>query len=253
MLNPEYYIAMNARDILDSLREDADLVSSEIRDWWLHYLFYHFDRYLDTLSVLSGCGLKGKILDVGCVPGHFTVLLKRLGCDVVGVDINPDRCSKFFEKHGVEVKRVDVEVEPLPFPDGCFDTVLFLEMIEHLRINPLFALREIHRVLKPNGTMILTTPNITLTKRIRAFLGKSWQGNPAAEFSKLEKIGHMGHIRLYTLQEIKELLECTGFKIQKCHYIGKKKGGWKSKILYLLFPSEKAFRPYICIISKNEA
>lgn len=233
------------REILQSLSKDAYLIPSEIREWWINYLYNHLDRYLDTLSELTKHGLHGKILDVGSAPGHFIVLLKELGYDVIGVDINPDRCMKFFKKYNVEVRKVDIETEKLPFEDRSFDFVLFLEMLEHLRINPLHALREIRRVLKPTGMLILTTPNITLPKRIHFLLGKSYQGNPAKEFAKLEKIGHMGHIRLYTLSEIKELLRFTGFKINRYTYIGKTRRKWKLPA----FIKQSLFKPYLCIMA----
>ncbi|MHA1583164.1 MAG: class I SAM-dependent methyltransferase [Candidatus Baldrarchaeia archaeon] len=240
---------MNADIILRSLKKDVSLIDESIQDWWLNYLHEHFNRYLETLSVLFKLGLHGKILDVGSVPGHFTVLLKRLGYNVVGVDINPKRCMKYFQKYNLKVEKVDIETEKLPFQDNSFDFVLFMEMLEHLRINPLFALREIYRVLKSPGYMVLTTPNITLPMRISFLLGKSYQGNPAEEFAKLDRIGHMGHIRLYTLHEIRQLLEFSGFKVEYFMHLGKTKGGWKTKLLRLLYPKQREFKPYLCVIS----
>jgi SAM-dependent methyltransferase len=92
-----------------------------------------------------------------------------------------------------------------------------MEILEHLHINPLFALREINRVLKPKGTLILSTPNINLLHKIMFLFGKSYQENPLEAFKTQEKFGFMGHIRLYFEHEIKQLLEATAFKPINAH------------------------------------
>ncbi len=53
----------------------------------------------------------------------------------------------------------NIENDRFPFSDNVFDLVIFAEIIEHLLNDPCRVMREIKRVLKPNGTLILTTPN----------------------------------------------------------------------------------------------
>ena len=80
-----------------------------------------------------------------------------------------------------------------------------------MRINPLFTLRESNRVLKPKGILLLSTPNITPAHRLRFFLyEQGYQGNRIDAFEKLERWGHMGHFRLYTLREIESLIKYLG-------------------------------------------
>ena len=57
-----------------------------------------------------------------------------------------------------EYDMFNIETDEFPYPDATFDVVLFAELIEHLAINPVWALAEIHRVLTPDGRLILTTP-----------------------------------------------------------------------------------------------
>src|SRR5262249_9554145 len=64
----------------------------------------------------------------------------------------------------------NVEMDEFPYPDGTFDVVLFAEMIEHLAVNPVWALSEIHRVLKPGGHLIVTTPNALSIERVARVL-----------------------------------------------------------------------------------
>ena len=204
-------IQAEAEKILRSLKNDLDLVPSDIAKWWVDYLHAHRQRYLDTVSFLERDDSKTRILEIGSVPGQFTALLARLGYHVQGVDVDPGRVKGVFGKYGICVIKVDVEHESLPFPPNSFDIVLFAEILEHLRLNPLHTLREVHRVLRPTGRIILSTPNITPIQRLLFLFGDSYQGDPVESFKKLQWLGHMGHIRLYSLQEVKDFLDCSGF------------------------------------------
>lgn len=105
-----------------------------------------------------------RVLDVGCSQGIATLLLGREGHEVVGVDIDPTAiefaqrelaaCPDFV-KENVEFR--PVAAHELPFEDGSFDTILLGEVIEHLT-HPELMLAETRRLLKPGGTMVITTP-----------------------------------------------------------------------------------------------
>jgi len=90
----------------------------------------------------------------------MTYLLKAAGLDVVGVDLAPQRAAAFIERNGLDIHQADIEGEPLPFEEGRFSMALLNEVFEHLRINPLERLERIHRVLRPGGILLLTTPNL---------------------------------------------------------------------------------------------
>jgi SAM-dependent methyltransferase len=235
-----------ARGILDAMEGDASLVSERIAGWWSNYLKYHRDRYLDSLALVGP--VTGRVLEVGSVPCQFTLLLKRLGYDVAGTDLAPERVSRFLERHDLRVDKVDIETERFPFEDGSFDTVLFFEVLEHLRINPLHTLRELARVLKPGGRLILTTPNITPAQRVSFLLDRPYQGDLVEEFKKLETVGHMGHFRLYSPVDIRRLLGAVGLHIDSLGYRGELAvPNWQSKLLLLLSPRKEIFRAYIVV------
>jgi len=65
---------------------------------------------------------------------------------------------------------VNVERDPFPFADATFDVALFCEVIEHMQMDPLHALAELNRVLKPGGTLVLTTPNAARLENVSALL-----------------------------------------------------------------------------------
>lgn len=94
-----------------------------------------------------------KILDIGCGAGKNLEILSSLGV-VYGID-NSSEAIKFCKKRklpNVYLRNSD----NTRFPDNFFDIVCLLDVLEHVEENP--TLKEIHRVLKPNGVLILTVP-----------------------------------------------------------------------------------------------
>jgi SAM-dependent methyltransferase len=118
-----------------------------------------------------------------------------------------------------------VETELLPLETGICDVGNFNELFEHLRINPVFTLGEVHRVLKPNGILLLSTPNLRSLKGLVNFLFKnkaySCLGSIYDEYKKLEHLGHMGHVREYTTREMSEFLYRSGFRLQTIVFRGR--------------------------------
>ena len=244
---------MSAVKILQKIGEqDSVLVPEQYRNWWSEYLRIHRKRYKTLLAFIDEEDKSSKLLDIGCAPGHFTILLKLMGYNIEGVDINPDRMGNLWQKYSISAHKIDVEQEPLPYLDNSIDVAFFAEMLEHLRINPIFTLREIYRILKPGGRMILSTPNITLYLRLLVLLGVSYQGDPVEEFSNLEKLGHMGHIRLYDTKEILHLVKHVGFTVTSYKYKGKPLGGKKALLVSLLCPIPRNRNRLIYVIAHKK-
>lgn len=93
-------------------------------------------------------GVGKRALDIGCRDGYWSERLKEKGYAVSSLDIKPHYAAALT--HNVE--------NGLPFPDASLDLVWCTEVIEHLH-KPEYLLREIDRVLKPQGRAVLTTPN----------------------------------------------------------------------------------------------
>ena len=125
-------------------------------------------RYLELLrSFLSP---SATILDIGCGSGRLVKLLKRQGFTrIFGIDIALS-ALKSSEVEKLNLTLASAE-EGLPFASESFDVIFFLDVIEHLR-QPFEALQEIYRVLKPDGVLLLTTPNAGSI--LRPLLGKRW-------------------------------------------------------------------------------
>lgn len=243
VMNEQYIV-----EILDSIKSDVSLVEHRLRDWWLQYLLDARERYIELYHIVKHFLQNNtKILDVGCIPGHFTVLLRKLGYNVICVDINPSRADSFLKKYDVEVYRVDVVEEPLPFYDNSFDIVLFTEVVEHIP-DPLHPLNEIYRVLRKNGVLILSTPAFTLGDRMKILWGLG-DNNFVKELRKKRKIGHYGHIRKYLPRELELLLREAGFKNVKILFVGKPIMSLKQKIVALLLQGlgrKRLFMEWFC-------
>ncbi len=98
----------------------------------------------------------GRILDVGCGNGDTLFFYRGLGWDAYGVDPDPEACA-VCRTQGLKV--VQGEIFDAGFPAGFFDIVRMHHVLEHVR-DPIGTLSEIRRVLKKNGLLILTVPNI---------------------------------------------------------------------------------------------
>ena len=119
-------------------------------------------------ELLEAAKSSSRILDCGCGHGGLSVYLSyHLRKAVSGVDVSPvalRMARRLARRLNVRCtfKQADIE-KRLPFPSNYFSLVIMLHVIEHLT-SPEKALREVARVLKPNGLAILISPNLTIRK-----------------------------------------------------------------------------------------
>jgi len=156
--------------------------------------------------ILKMVGSHNKVLDVGCGTGFLSLLMKNQDNDVYGIDISEVALRK-AELKGIKVKRGDVE-NTLPFDDNTFDIVVCSEVIEHL-FNPMYLLEEIWRVLKPDGYIVLSTPNVAyFLRRIALFFGKFPE---EVKWARTSNTNEWEHIRFFTINSLRKILESAGF------------------------------------------
>ncbi len=164
---------------------------------------------LEAVLALLRDQAPGRVLDLPCGSGLLAEALLRLGFRVEAADLEPDR----FELHGrLPFHRADLDA-PLPFAAASFDWVHCGDGVEHLE-NPFAALRELRRVLAPDGRLILTTPNyLSLESRLRfLFTGSltkpiARQPHPAS-LSRAER----GHVNPLTLTRLLWIAEAAGLR-----------------------------------------
>ncbi len=235
--------------MVDACARDLAPEPAGLLRWHEDYLRDHRLRIAHDLDLIGRSIPKTeRILECGSIPLLCTAALVRSGYRVTGCDLAPERYATTIRSAGLNVLRCNVEVEPLPFPDGAFDAVIFNEMFEHLRINPIFTVSELLRVLRPGGVMTLSTPNLKSLGGIRNFLmgdrAYSCAANPYEEYRKLNVLGHMGHVREYTPTEVVEFLEAIGFEVTAVIYRGEY-SGIMERALTKLIPRLSPFVSYL--------
>lgn len=141
-------------------------------------------RFKKALKLMTEQGLQypQDLLDIGCTQDSFMKLCPN--CKCVGMDING----------GENIVQADIN-ERFPFDDKSFDIIFAGEIIEHSFDDSEF-LRECSRVLRDDGVMILTTPNlVSLKNRFLMLLGRE----PRFAYQRY-------HYHVYTLKEIKKIV-----------------------------------------------
>jgi len=221
-----------------------------LSEWHKSYIANHKLRIaLDLDIVRDKVPSNRSILELGSIPLLLTMALSKCNYNITGCDIAPQRYSSTIRATGLNVVRCNIETEELPFTDNSFDAIVFNELFEHLRINPIFTLSEVLRVMKPSGTLMLSSPNLKSLGGIKNFLFKnkafSCSGNIYAEYQKLENLGHMGHVREYTTTEVIEFLQNIGFTITGVIY----RGHYTSSLTQILIRSIPSLSPFVSYIA----
>lgn len=150
-------------------------------------------RYELTVRAVQGLGLGGSLLDVGCGDGMLMSRVAPLFDRVVGVDADASAiglaAGKLRGRANCEARHV--ASYDLPFADETFDVVTSADVIEHLK-DPGQHLREITRVLRRAGALVLTTP------QWRA--GRTWDQRHEKEYKAGELAallaGHFGRVEM---------------------------------------------------------
>lgn len=127
-----------------------------IAEYCLHLI--HLKAYEEAATI----SLDKDVLDLGCNNGYGTALIAAAGGRAVGLDVSSMAIDDARQRFGDRVRgfyRFDGGV--LPFADHSFDMVVSFQVIEHIS-EPQTYLREIARVLRPNGVALLTTPNAAI-------------------------------------------------------------------------------------------
>ena len=102
---------------------------------------------------------KGDLLDIGCGAGFFLNSAKERGWNCHGLEILPEYIKYAKENFALENIRFESLDEPLTYDENTFDVITLWDLIEHLR-NPLKSLKQINRVMKPGGLLVIWTPNV---------------------------------------------------------------------------------------------
>jgi len=204
-----------------------DSVSSYLSRWIdpaspaAGYFAAHSVRLIRTLQLIPRGDVSSRILELGCYM-QITPALKGLlqygevrggYMGTAGGWHRSSVTSRDGEYFACTIDLFNCEVDRFPYPDEYFDTVICCELLEHLERDPMHMMSEIHRVLKPNGTLLLTTPNAVSVRAFKAMI----DGIHPHLFSKYVMptlLPETRHAREYTPKELLRLFADSGFSTQ---------------------------------------
>ncbi|MGH2922130.1 MAG: methyltransferase domain-containing protein, partial [Gaiellaceae bacterium] len=211
------------RNFLESVRV-TDGPSEELR----RYARGDFWRFVRTWDFVRN--LQGRALELGANPYFTTMLLREFTnleltlANYFGPsETEGDRQTARELEQTVEHRNrttgeltettlvssvFNIEGGEFPFEDDSFDVVLFCEIIEHLTSDPLAALREIKRVLKSDGVLVLTTPNVNRLENVVRMIQGANIYDPYSGYGAYGR-----HNREYNKHELYQLLTYLGFDV----------------------------------------
>lgn len=122
----------------------------------------YYKEFLEFVNYYAKVG--DKIVDIGCGTGQSSFYLSKLGYNVIGVD-EAQRFCDYAQENYPDVQFIQADVAKLPFKDNYFDIVSSYNTVEHFA-DVEKALVEMIRVIKPNGQILLHSPNLLSLKHV---------------------------------------------------------------------------------------
>jgi methionine biosynthesis protein MetW len=165
----------------------------------------HFlKKYSAYGSILNQIPIDSEILDLGCGNGNVARVYLEKG-SVTGVDVS-DIALKEAKKQGIITKIHNLNIFPYPFGTNSFNVVILTDVLEHC-LNPVLTLKEVKRIVKPKGKIIITVPNFArFGNRLRMIIGDP---TDLLHFSKYGD--EVEHLHWFTQAKLEYLIKNIGF------------------------------------------
>lgn len=155
-------------------------------------------------KLLELVGEGKRVLDIGCSSGYLARPLVARGCTVVGIEQDPVAAEEAREVCA-EVLVGDAETVELPFEPASFDVVLCGDLIEHLR-DPESFLARVRPLLRSDGRLVLTTPNVANWANRIGLLAGRWRYTDRGILDRT-------HLHLFTRATLVETLRRAGYRV----------------------------------------
>lgn len=208
--------------------DEQDGSSSAIEPWRLQWDAKHINRFWDWMArgrsgreevyfsetvgddvldtVAKHIPLRGVVLDLGAARGFLVTKLLTRGLSVIAVDSSPDSVRSIAEMNSGRDRFLGARlggVEAIPADDASVDVAFLLEVVEHLDDAVLRALfPELRRVLKPDGAVVITTPNDELLSEFETICPHC-----GCQYHTMQ------HVRSWTAASLAKTMEGAGFRM----------------------------------------
>jgi O-antigen biosynthesis protein len=151
----------------------------------------------------------GRVLDVGCGTGRLGQALVELGKaeSVVGIDLSPDAITQAAARLEA-AHAVDLDRERPPFPASTFDTLIYADVLEHLKL-PWEVLRDQRLLLHPGGRAFCSTPNVGHGRVLLRLLRQRWE-------YETEGVFDYTHLRFFTRRSLEAMFKAAGYREVSC-------------------------------------
>jgi SAM-dependent methyltransferase len=185
------------------------------------YFTGHAVRLARTLQLVPPGNRESRILELGCYMQITPALRGLLGYgEVRGAYLGTaggwhlsTKNSRDGDEFTCTIDLFNCEQDRFPYPEDSFDTVTCCELLEHLERDPMHMMNEIHRILKPNGTLVLTTPNAVSIRALHAVV-TGIHPNLFSKYVIPSLLPETKHIREYTPKDLLMLFADAGFTVQ---------------------------------------
>lgn len=175
-------------------------------------IYYHSSKTMDPKFRTPGT-----MLDIGCGAGSFLAEMRDKGWKVYGAELSPDAAERGRIQSGLEI--FGGTVHDAKFPSKFFDYVRTNHSFEHVH-NPREVIREIRRILKPNGKLFIGVPNVTGLAARKWGIYWWYLGAPVHTFG-------------YSANTLSRLLNDEGFVVERVNYNSTYAGIFGSLQIYL--------------------
>lgn len=180
-------------------------------------LSFLMSTFIKKVPAMPSYKKNGKILDLGCGTGDTLFLLKKLGWETYGIDMD-DNALETGRESGLKNLKLGTYKDLVKYPDNYFDAIRLYHVIEHLD-DPFLCISLIKKKLKRNGELIVGTPNI---KSLLGFIFKSYWYN----------LDSPRHLYLFSPGTLKRLIKEQNLKIDKTEFCSA--GGIVGSIQYYI-------------------
>ncbi len=159
------------------------------------------------------------ILDIGIGFGVYTNYILDISPYYIGLDVNKDSLKTTRNTHDQIIDCIQMSAEKIGFKENTFDGILMIEVLEHIPDHKK-ALREINRILKPGGRLVLTVPNKLFPMETHGMrigsrnISSHGFGIPLLPYLPIIFRKYMANAKVFSPSEITKLLEGSGFQIE---------------------------------------